>query len=507
MSRRNKFRLVEFTIVLGWCGLAQSAAAGDSVRVIRSGDVIDVTMKHNPSLQAAVIQEQIAAEAIRAAEGLYPFIFSADTGYTHMSTPMGSSLYRVQDSYALGGNITKTFSVGTAVDLRLEGQWYQIDNPATGSSNAPTGTGSTSAANDSPNFGIDARLSLTQPLLRGFGNRVGLADLRQAEKEKTAAEKSTDAAASNAARDVLLAYWDLWLALKTVEINERSRDVARQQLEETKQRVASGDAAPVDELSYQTRLASLMEAVIVSKAEVKSRQVALAEKTGAIEDNTLLSADIGESLPDMREVMPLNDIVRESLKESPSIQEAFTQVQIAEERLKVAGESMRQRLDLIGWIEAATLAENDATAMVADFGNGGAYSGYIGLAYELPLDDRKKQGERAQARLAVQVATRQLQGAKNAVQSDAARTFQALAAAKERLAMAEETLRLAQAQAEAERERYRLGASIFTAVRDAEETVRGAELRVVGARIDIVQSEIEIDNLTGVLLKRLAKRD
>ena len=494
---RVKSTLISFVATCIALCQGSFALGDDNVeRTVRSTDVLQLTAEHNPSLKASLIAEARADAAIRAEEGLYPYVFDADTGYTHSSTPLGESQYRKTDQVTLGAGISKTFAVGTTADFHLAGQWYRTQ--ASSLDIAET--------RDVPNFGLGARLTLIQPILRGAGNRVGLASLRSAQKQKTATEKSTDAAASAVAKDVLDTYWSLWLAVKIVEINRKSRDIAAAQLEETEQRVAVGDAAEVDILAYRTRLAALEETVVAAQADVRRLQLQLAAETGLIADDAQLTADTNEAPGAPDEDRTAEEVLRDALAFSPSIQEAFAAVSLAEENLKIAGESLRQRLDFSAWVEARTLAVDELAPVVTDFGKGGAYAGYVGLTYELPLDNRRKEGKRAQARLAVEIATQNLLSAENQVRADTLAAYDDLAAAKNRLTLAEETLRLAEAQAEAERERYRLGASIFTTVRDAEETVREAELRVAKARIDIVQTQIALDHQTGVLLTRLTLR-
>ena len=494
MNKRRYVQILGATAVVLLGGSVRAEATTDAGRTITSRAAVDAAVQGNPSLRAALVSEERAQAAIRAEEGLYPYVFEADTGYTHSSSPLGRSMYRKTDQVSVGAGISKSFAVGTSAEFRLDGDWYQTDNSS---------SLDTTEASSVPNFGLGARLTLTQPLLRGFGKTVGLSSLRIARKEKTAAEKSTDASASALAKEVLDTYWSLWLAATTVEINRKSRDIAAAQLQETEERVAVGDAAPVDKLAYQTRLASLEETVIESESEVRRLQVLLASRIGAVDRGALPIADTAEEPAADTEVETPEALLKRALSESPSIHEAFAAVSSAEEKVKVAGESLRQRLDFTAWLEARTLAVDEVSPVITDFGDGGAYSGYVGLTYELPLDNRRKEAERAQARLGVEIATQNLKSVENQVRADLLTAYENLLAAEKRLSMAEETLSLAEAEAEAERERYRLGAAIFTTVRDAEETVREAELRLTRARVDIVQAGIALDHLTGDLLQRI----
>lgn len=483
-------------VVLHSLAPARAQVARGEPLVVGSRQVLELSTQRSPSLRAAILAEKRAEAATYAAEGLYPFTLGADGGYTHSSVPLGSSSYYGRDTFLLGVDVSKVFALGTAAQLRLEGQWSDSELQDAASVNG--------VAPQSSTWGSTARLTLTQPLLRGLGPRVVLSPLRQAKREEEVVSKSTRRSAGELARAVLTTYWDLWLASRAVEINVRSRDVATQQLQEAEERVKAGGAAPVDKLDYQTRVATLNETVIESEAESRRAGIRLASRAGVVEEYAVLQPDTEEPLPEVQGIRNVDELLTRALLRSPAIEESFAAVLSAEEKLSVAGETMRQRLDLVGWIEAGTAARDPLSPLITDYGRSEAYGGYIGLVYELPLDDRKKEGERAQARLSLDIAKAQLESVKNQIRADLAVAHDDLITAKNRLEMAEETLTLAKAQQEAQQERYRLGAAIFTAVRDAEENVRQAELRLTRARVDIVKADIELRYLTGELLEKIA---
>lgn len=152
---------------------------------------------------------------------------------------------------------------------------------------------------------------------------------------------------------------------------------------------------------------------------------------------------------------------------------------------------------------AQTLGVGQVSPAFEQFGQGAAYAGYVGLVYELPLSDTRKEAQRASARLDVDIAKQRLVATGDQVRSDVAVAIEKCASGRKKLALAEQTLAVSRKLAEAERERYALGASIFIQVRDAEEAEREAALRTVRARIDLVMAQIELDHLTGTLLVRL----
>jgi outer membrane protein len=470
------------------------AQAEGGEKILRSSEAVRLAARQNPGLRAALLGQDRAASNVTAAEGLYPFVLQLDGGYTHSSTPSlatgGGIGHRSSDQVALGSQLSKTLTVGTTAALRVEGN-RQIGGGSTG------GTG---AGGSNPTYGIASQLSVTQPLLRGAGTTVGEANLRQAIDAREIARCGARRASSELVRDVLTTYWELWYAQRALAIDVKARDIARTQVEETRQKVSSGAAAPVDVLAFETRLATLEETVVAAAAERRRLSVQLATQTGLVQEQVRIAPDPDEMPMVPGNDPPLDETTKAALLGAPAIRQSAAELVAAEEKAKTAGEEMRQRLDLMGWVEAQTMGDDEVSPAFEQFGDGAAYSGYVGLVYELPLDNTRKEAERASADLDVEIARQNLVAARDGSRSEVAAALDALASARQRLALAQQTFEVAGKQAAAERERLGLGASSFVLVRDAEEAVRAAELRVTRASIDLVLARLGLDHLTGTLL-------
>jgi len=473
---------------------AQEPASGQPMS---SAEALRTAAQNNPSLKAALLDERRAAEAVRAEEGLYPLMLQLDGGYTHSSTPSldadGGVSHRSADTTTLGAQLSKTLPVGTETSVRVEGD-YQVSSGTAGAAGPGASGGSA--------YGLTTRLAVTQPLLRGAGTTVVEASLREALRSEELARLRARRVSSETAANVLTTYWDLWYADQAVAIEVRARDLARAQLEEIEARVQEGDAAPVDVLPFQTRLATLEEGIVAAAAERDRLAVQLAGLLGFASGTTHVAPDGSEAPATSERQESLEQAVATALVNSPDVRERLAEIALAEERARTAGEQMRPRLDLMGWLQADTLGNDELAPVFEQYGDGEAYSVYVGLLYELPLSDTRKQAQRASAQLDVDIANEQLLAERDTVKAAVLRAHEDALAARRRLELAEETLRVAEQQAEAERERYHLGAAIFVQVREAEEAVREAELRTVRARVDLAQAEIEIDQLTGRLLER-----
>lgn len=496
MSKLFLYRTLFAVVVLGFCTSAR-AQADETLRIVRSSDVVHLAAMGNPELRAALLDQDRAALAVRAEQGLYPFVLQLDGGATHQSTPMaatnGSIAHRSVDQLALGATLNKTLPVGTSFSLEVDG--------ARGVAGGPTSP-INPATTSEPTYNLSARFSVAQPLLRGAGKRVGEASLRQAMAAQEVSKCNARRSTSELARSVLGAYWELWYAQQALDIDGRARDMAQAQLEETGARVEQGAAAPADLLPFQTRLATLEETVIAAAAERDRLAVQLEMITGLLRENVRVAPDLEEQPPDASRNSSAAALAA-ALENAPAVREASAQLYAAQEMARTAGEAERQKLDLVSWIEAQTLGAGQVSPVFTQYGEGDAYSAYLGLSYELPLSDQRRTAQRAAAELDVQIARQRLVSATDQARSEVATALRAVDNARLRVELAHKTLAVAKEQAEAQRQRAAVGAAIFVDVRDAEEAVRESALRVTRAQVDLWLAQLSLDSATGDLLARV----
>jgi outer membrane protein TolC len=451
----------------------------------------------NPALQTALLEQRRAAALVEAQQGLYPFLLELDGGLTHQSTPMvtpdGTVSHRGSDQIVLGAALSKHLPVGTSLELSLDGA-RQVSKG--------TSLAMDQSSTNLPTYGMTAKLSATQPFLRGAGKRVGEAALRQAMAAQELARCSRSSAASELAERALIAYWELWYAQRAWEIDLRARDIAKAQLEEQQSKIEQGASAPADALPLRTQLSTLEETVIAAGAERDRLAVQLEALTGLIREEAHLAPDLAEN-PPMRARAEGNAALEQALQSSPAVRQVAAALYAAQDKARTAGESLRQKLDLIGWLQAQTMGIDRVSPLVTQLGDGPAYSAYLGLSYELPLSNQRKDSEAAAAQLEVEIARAKLVAATDQTRADVATALRGVENARLRVDLAEQTLSVAEQQAEATRQRAAVGAAIYVEVRDAEEAVRNAALRVARARVDLVEAGLSLDHVTGVLLARV----
>ena len=482
---------------LVWLCLVGSAGAQAPPRALTEQQAVAAAVTHNPTLHVALLRASQSRYTLSAEQALYTPVFDANAGYTRSRTPslFGADAVRIgtSDVLGLGAGISKPFSFGTVLSASLQGErtlrYSSTEDLLAGGARGP-------------GYGLIGQLSLTQPLLRGAGNDVGLASVRQAKLSLGASELAAQEAASVLLSQVVSAYWELWYAGEVVRINEASLELTKAQQEQANQQVASGALAPASALPYATRVAELEEAALNARTEVTRRELALLQLLGqpeawadtlaASESPSVLSAD----------EPALGPAVSEALASSYARRQLQAQLAITKDQLKVAGDPLRSRLDLNAYVQAQGLGNRRVPPAFAQFGRMEAVSAHVGLTFETPLSDTRRSAQIQAAQLGSHVVEKQIREQELAIRAGVASAIAQRRASRERLELSARTEKVARQQAEAERARFQAGGSIAIVVQEAEDSLRQAQLRAQRARVELVLADLELAELRGQLLAR-----
>jgi len=465
--------------------------------------VVRQALEHHPSLQSAMATLRAARAGVEAEQWLYFPSLTANLTGSRSSVPSlslapgGTALTTGWDT-SLSLGVLQVFPVGTRLSLDLSGDLQQREVTA---SVAGTAGGSLG-----PGFTFGARLTLSQPLIRGLGRRWGEAGLRQAQLAEEGARIRAETVVSQVLRDVLAAWWAWQGALSAAEVARQSVALAVQQREDARTRVQRGVLSPVDALAFETAAANREEEQVQAEALAAQRLWALREKMGLAPDAAempppgTLEAFLLESPEVPAEETDPQAMVRQALERAPDLLAAEVSLRTLRDRALVAGEESRPRLDLQVWAEGQGLGNRSAAEAFRQFGRAEAGGVFAGFTFEAPLLARRHQAEQAQAQGQAQAAALDLEAVRLQVSSSTATLVQQVQAAAERLVLARQTAALAERQAQAERRRFEVGTSIAVQVLQAEDALRQARLRVLQARFDLESGLLSLRHLTGRLV-------
>jgi len=477
---------------------AEHASAQAVSGALTSQAAVETAIQNNPSLHVALLQEAQAGYGVSAEEALFDPIFDASADFTHNRTPSirdSGPFVSTTNSYDLETGLTKTFAAGTVTNLTLTGDRTTRSAPVVNAQGVTAFTG--------PIYSLGGKLTVTQPLLRGYGSTLGLASLRVARLNRTAAVLARQQEASQLLHDVLKNYWELWYTAEAVRIDLASRDLAQTLQTQADEQVKSGTLAHIDALTFATQLATLDEQVVSDTTQQRQQALALGQSMGRA-DRVGPDLQASDTPPDVDTLGPDDQAITEAFAASYQLKQLDAQLRIARDQASIAGDSLRPRLDLEGDVGSQGIGNREVPPAVDQFGRMEAVSAHVGLTFQTAITDARRSATVESALLNAHIAEKQIEVARQQLQNDVRSALARRNAAKRSLELSLLTEKVAGEQAEGEKGRFLAGTSIAITVSQADDAHRKAQLRVQRARVDLVEGELDLMHLRGKLLERYA---
>lgn len=231
-----------------------------------------------------------------------------------------------------------------------------------------------------------AGLSLTQPLLRGFGYNVNTAPIQIACLAQGIASANAKLKAISVAAEVERAYWNLWSAHKLLEIARQQKELADKQIPIAKRLVEAEVLSAAEVIRAESGSLSRDNDVISAETEVRI--------TGRELKRIMQKADLPVNGPTL--LTPLTDPNPTALKfDRPSVTQAAidNRMELLQIRLEVFQNWITQevqrnsqlpRLDLLAQIKGLGL-DKDLGGSLDDLSRGKHGDGLVGLSLQVPL--------------------------------------------------------------------------------------------------------------------------
>ncbi|MBK8010057.1 MAG: TolC family protein [Deltaproteobacteria bacterium] len=466
-------------------------------------DVVKTLASRNPTLRASLAEAEAARQAVDGERSRYVPQFSLDGGYTTAGNPSltqsGVVVGRL-DSMVLKAGVSNQFvfgtSVQTSVSLSRTVQEYAAPNLA-------------EAVALGPGYGLEARLALAQPLLRGFGRSVGEASLRTARAALTQAEAAEQRTASDLVRQALTAYWELWYAEAAVRIREAARALVERELADAELRLKAGAISALDVLSLRTELASADEALIQAHDTRRTQWVTLLQLMG------VEAPARGPSWPATTDQPPTEaagteasgtaEIDHAEIERAYEIQGLRAERQRAEVSVVTAQDDVRPALNLEGWVSVQGLGNREVPAAFRQVGRFDAVSAYVGLHGELEFDRTRRRAEEARAMLGVTQVEARLREAEVRIGAQMATLRRQMSSTRRRFALVKATIGLAREMVEGQKARFDQGAGTTLELLVAQQQLREAELRDARTQVDFMSFRLQLRHLEARLLDDVAE--
>lgn len=368
-------------------------------------------------------------------------------------------------------------------------------------------------------------VTITQPLLRGFGSELNRRFISIAKNSEKISDYVFQQQAISTVFGVVRLYDDLISFDADLEVKQETLATAQRLLEDNKNKVEQGTLAPIEATRAQAQVASAQQDLINSQGYVRQQELILKNvlfrnwgDEPAVHDAQIVPTDMLslEPLP----TQTVGELVTLALQNRPEYQAGKLQLTNSQISLKGTRNELLPELDLVANYQNSGLAggQNVPTSSIANPANlypgiGGNYGTVldqilkfqyptysVGLNLTLPIRNRVAQSDVARDELQVrqtQVRLKQLENQIRAEVEDALIALQRTRAAYEAATL---TTRLQVESLQIEQEKFDVGLSTNFLVIQYQSYVAQARSTEVAALDAYAKAKVQFERAVGLTL-------
>ncbi len=482
----------------------------EEVAELRLDDLIQVAVRHAPDLQRAKTDRDAAKGAAGAARASQQWVMTA--GAQYKSNAVGGQVKvqpfgevqrdSVTGSLGLGRNLPT--GANMQLELGLGHTTTEIDVPE-GLQPANTAGQQASMTNGRiedtfTRVQTTAKLTLKQPLVRGFGPDIALADEHRADYNASAETLKAQLAAEDMIREVVNGYWELAFAYYELETRNEALALADAQEKVTKDLLRAGQTSVAQLNAVVYEISVRKEAVLRAQLTLEQKSLEVRRKAGLGLGRRETVIKPGEAFEIGNEEWDIEEILARSRKGNRRLAAIALQKKASDVDVKVAKNATLPSVDLS--VSGALIGGGETTGQSFSALTGiEGYEVMAGLSVQFELSGAAKSNyDAAQAR------RRRL----NVDRADAERQLDAevvtatkmVTSARARIALSDKAIAVATENVKAERMSFASGKSSNFDVMDRQTKQIDAQLRRGRAVADYHQAVAQLQFLSGVILEQ-----
>jgi outer membrane protein TolC len=366
-------------------------------------------------------------------------------------------------------------------------------------------------------------LTLTQPLLRGFGAQMNRRFIRIAQNSRKVTDLVFRQQAIDTVSGVIRLYYDLVSLNEDVGVKRQTMELAKKLYEDNKAQVEQGTLAPIELVRAQALISASQQDL--ANSEGLEREQELIVKTvltrRGTADPAIRAARVVPTTPmpapAAEPVQPVQDLLVQAFKNRPDLASAGLQLTNTEIALEGSRNNLRPDLSLVASASNSGLAgqpntlgtTNPSQAFIGGFGgtleqifrrNYPTYG--VGLQLTLPLRNRVAQADYVRDELQhrqTQIRRQQLENQARLEVEDALISLERSRAA---YAAAVDTTHYQEQSLAAEQEKFAVGLSTTFLIIQYQSQLAQARSTEVAARGAYAKARAVLDRAVGLTLDR-----
>src|ERR1700683_448875 len=392
----------------------------------------------------------------------------------------------------------------------------------------------------SPQLNSGFKMTLTQPLLQGFGFPANTRFIRIAKNNRELSDVAFRLQIIDSVDQIENIYWDLVYAYENARVQNESLAFAQKTLSDTKKQVEIGSLAPIETVRAQSTVAQDQQLVTAAQTNLQLEQLLMKNAlTRTLKDPTLATADVIPTstmdIPAQEPVVPTEDLINEALRHRAELVETRIDLNSRDLSNKAVRSALLPTLDLFAYYGGAGVGGNQnpvnvcstpETLLQQEFGcasnapgsletitpttgigntlnqlvNSTSPDKGVGLQLNIPLRNRAAQAVQIRSELEYRQAQMRLQQIENQVGIEIRNAQYAVQQNRASVDSAQAAAELARQSLDAEQKKYQFGTSTTTLVLQYQSQLATSESALVNATVDYEKSRIELDRATGALL-------
>ncbi|MFA6961474.1 MAG: TolC family protein [Opitutaceae bacterium] len=349
-----------------------------------------------------------------------------------------------------------------------------------------------------PVYNSELSLSITQPLLKGFGVTINRAAIERARLGVTRANLDFKSVVLAVIRNVEAAYYNLAFAREQLAVRQFSLEVAQKLLDENKARRNTGVATDLDVLQSEVGVANARRDLLLAGQSVQDNEDSLLNLIGRFEFNTRPG-------PVRLSDEPVPEVSTEhsyelALANAPD----FASGKIVAEQLKldlgVAKNNRLPTLDLGATVGFNGEGRGNAGGAFTNTASGDSYDWQVDLTVSIPWGLRAERARYRQAQTNLNRQELYIQQLDQNLLLQVRSAVRAVETNRETVAVSALATRLSEKQFETEKARYQAGLSTYRFVEDSRRDLDTARVNELQAKVSLRIALAELSRLEGTSL-------
>ena len=467
-------------------------ASSSEDRVLKIGlvDCMLYALKQNSEVLVKRIDPKLKADDVKIAQADFEPVFSGEYSIEDNTELASSSLQGATTFNSLDMNYSAGASgkliTGTEYEIDFLNERYKSDS---------------SFQIFNPYYTVTPKVTITQPLFKGFGILVNRADIIIAQNDKAQSEKSFKDTVINTISSTKTAYYNYVFSLENYSLDRLASKRTIALLAINRARYKKGLMSSVDLLESEAAAAEKEKAVVSSAAAVKKSEDELKLVTNLIDDPEVWNAKI--ELIDQPEFKVEEVSLLECLKNAfifrPDYQSAQIDLKNRDVKIQVAKNALLPTIDLTGSYALNGLEESYDKA--AKNANANFIDWFAGVEISVPWGggDRAKYNQRKLEKTQAILSLKRLE---QNIMLEVRDKVREVRVQRRQVEVAKLSKEKEKQNYAAQKERYAVGQVSTHDMLDYQDKLAKAELDYVKALIDYNLALINLDRTQGITLAK-----